>query len=805
MLKPLLLHGKCRSRPTVAEGTSGSKNNLYYLIDKRSGITFLVDTGATLSVFPATFADIAIRQRSPTALSAGNGSAIPTYGKKRINVTIGSSTIPWDFILAKVTRPLLGADFLRHYGLLIDVRNQRLIDATSLEVTEIPPTSKRDAINHISFSVEETSSCQFERLLRQSFPELLIPTFREPTVKHGVELHIETKGRPVFAKAQRLPPDKLEMAREDFRRMMEAGIIHRSKSALSSALHMVPKDDGTLRQCGDYRRLNEATKDDKYPVPHIQDFSANLQNRKIFSKVDLIRGYHQIPVAPEDIHKTAVVTPFGLFKFLRTPFGLKNATHAFQRLMDTVCQGLEFVFVYLDDILVASRNSQEHLEHLLQLFDRLSKHGLVLNSNKCQFGKNKLDFLGHVVTEDGISPTSDKVSAIQGYPQPETVRDLMRFNGMVNFYHRFIPNAALKMSPLYDATKGNPKPWLSRRLDWSTTMMRAFEETKTALSKSTILAHFDPEARLALTTEASDFAIGTVLEQEYGDSWRLLAFYSERFKPSKTELQQPLTLQDSDRSATERELLVAFRSVKHFRHILEGGRFTLFTDHKPLVDMMQKPTECWSSMQSRHLAAISEFTTNIQRIKGKNNAVADALSRIDLNQVSLGIDFKAMAISQSNDPETHACRTALTGLNLVDIPISQEAEHTLLCDISLGHPRPWVPKEWRKFIFDTTHGLLHPGVKATSRLISSRYVWNGLNKEVKMWAKQCLACQKSKVMRHVHTASSKIPIPNDRFAVIHMIWSDLCQHQTVAVTYVAIGERSRPWTFDLDDCRRCPP
>ena len=175
MPKPLLLHGKRGSRPTVAAGTSGSENNLYYLIDKRSGITFLVDTGATLSFFPATFAGIAIRQRSPTTLSAANGSAIPTYGKKRINVTIGSSTIPWDFILAKVTRPLLGADFLRHYGLLVDVRNQRLIDATSLEVTEISPTSKRDAINHTSFSVEETSSCQFERLLHQSFLNTNVP------------------------------------------------------------------------------------------------------------------------------------------------------------------------------------------------------------------------------------------------------------------------------------------------------------------------------------------------------------------------------------------------------------------------------------------------------------------------------------------------------------------------------------------------------------------------------------------------------------------------------------------------------
>ena len=479
------------------------------------------------------------------------------------------------------------------------------------EIIELCEKGGSESYRDVSMdeALENEKKMQLERIVskyRSVFTDL-------PGTTNLAEHVIETTVKePVRAKPYPTPYAVRETVEEEVQKMLDMGVIEPSCSPYNSPIVLVKKKDNSTRFCIDFRRLNAVSKFDTHPMGNTEDILAKVKNDKYFTKIDLAKGYWQIPVAKESQHKTSFVTPNGSYHFLKMPFGLVNSGSTFNRMMRKLLKGIKNVDHYVDDILIHTRSWDEHVKAMGEVLEMIKQAGLTVRPSKCLMGYRKMDFTGHVVGNGIVTTETDKIEKIKEAPRPTTKKQVRSFLGLVGFYRRFISNFATIAVPLTDLTKKGA----SNNIKWEKTHERAFTTLKDRLTKSPILRLPDFEKDFMVQTDASDVGIGVVLLQEFEDGIFPIAYASKKLLP-----------REKNYSVIERECLGIVYAVKKFQSYLYGKPFVIQTDHKPLVYIHKCKIE--SARIMRWALFLQNYKFRVEAIKGQDNVGADYLSRLD--------------------------------------------------------------------------------------------------------------------------------------------------------------------------------
>ena len=604
---------------------------------------------------------------------------------------------------------------------------------------------------------------QYRDVFPAALPAGLPP---ERAVDHAIEL--EAGATPPSRPTYRMSFVELEELDKQLKEYIGNGWIQPSQSPYGAPILFVTKKEGTLRMCTDYRALNKITKKNAYPLPRIDDLFDRLHGAKFFTKIDLRQGYHQIRIKKEDVEKTAFRCRYGHYEYLVLPFGLTNAPATFQGLMHAVLMPFldDFVLVYLDDIMIYSQTWEEHLQQIAKVLDRLREHKLYAKISKCEFGRLKTEFLGHIVSNHGIGVDPKKIEAVLAWPSPENIHDLRAFLGLANYYRRFVENYSKKTLPL------------TRMLKKGATISMGEEETaaflsvKESLTTAPVLAVANPHLGYRIVTDASDYAIGAILLQDQGNGFQPIAYESRKLHPAELR-----------RSVYEKEMLAVLHSLKAWRCYVDGRPVELVTDHESLKWLLtQKELD---RQQAKWIQTLSQFDIDIVYKPGRVNP-ADALSRhpahrlsaVSIVQTSPEL-LKEFAAAYETDPlYSTAIPPTQSGIgsqtpSAVKPTDCRKQGHLWYKEVDGTH-RVCVPDQLalRHLVIRESHDAPvggHFGIDKTIQRVEQTFTWPGMTADIREYVRSCDSCQRSKpVVGRTRGLLQPLPVPADRWEEVSL-------------------------------------
>ncbi|CAA0833837.1 Uncharacterized mitochondrial protein AtMg00860, partial [Striga hermonthica] len=414
-------------------------------------------------------------------------------------------------------------------------------------------------------------------------------------------------GADLVSKAPyRMAPKELQELKTQIQELLKLGFVRPSVSPWGAPVPFVKNKDGSMRMCIDYRELNRLTVKNKYPLPRIEDLFDQLRGASIFSKIDLRSGYHQLKIKESDVSKTAFRTRYGHYEFVVMPFGLSNAPAVFMDLMNRVFHPYldRFVIVFIDDILIYSRDEEQHEQHLRIVLETLRRERLYAKFSKCEFWLDRVAFLGHIVTSKGIEVDPSKIEAVSNWEVSRNASDIRSFLGLAGYYRRFIEDFSKIAQPLTQLTRK------STRFVWSPQCEASFQESKTRLTTAPVLTIPDPTLEFTIYSDASKMGLGCVLMQQ----GKVVAYASRQLKTHERNY-----------PTHDLELAAVVHALKIWKHYLYGGKCEIFTDHKSLKYLFTQKE--LNMRQRRWLELVKDYDCTISYHPGKANVVADALSR----------------------------------------------------------------------------------------------------------------------------------------------------------------------------------